>query len=365
MFGRAGCLLDMAAGRRGVNKMAKKAPVDIKKLLDLVTNLGEERDLPVVINLIFDITANDELIDFVLETFTSKSELCTTHSCLLKDEVPDVAVPSDLTVIVGGTSILLGDVASLSRSKGTPAVVLSAKNEISYTQSCELAHKIAKVEDGVKHKGIYASDLLEIDLKTDSPLEPLAEWILENAPAKRIALAKHFDFLRHALSSEIIQSASIQNGAIGLVVFVPGADMPLITLNQARLVLQIALVYGHALDRARIKEIAAVVAGAFGFRAIARELTEFIPGVGFLVKAGVAYSGTLAIGYTALDYFAQGGVVAGLAAKLKESANSVVDATKSEISEERLSELSDKFKSVLNNERINEILRSIEYDKRD
>lgn len=344
--------------------MARKAPINMKKLLDLVANLGEERDLPVAINLVFDVTANDKLVEYVLNTFMIENELCTVNSSLLKDKVLDVPVPSDLTIIVGGTSILLGDVAACSRAKGTPAVVLSSKGEISYTESSKLAHEIAHV-DNEEHEGIYIDDLIEIDVNEDKPLNSLATWIMENVSAKRIAMAKHFEFMRHPLSTELIQSAAIQNGAIGVVVFVPGADMPLITLNQARLVLQIALIYGNLLDRARIKEIAAVIASAFCFRAISRELTEFIPGVGFLIKAGVAYSGTLAIGYTALDYFAQGGVVAGLAEKLKESANAVIETTVSEVSRGDLSEIGDKLKSFTNDERIDEILRSIEYDKRD
>ena len=359
-----GMVADAAQARKVRCAMAKKQAIDIKKLLDLVTNLGEERDLPLSINLIFDITASDALIDYVINTFESKSELCTITSLLLKDEVPEIPTPSDLSIIVGGTSILLGDLASSSRAIGTPAVVLSACGEVAYTESATFAYSIANVDANCKHKGIYESGLLEIDLEAASPLEPLAAWILENAPAKRIAFAKHFEFMRHPLCTELIQSGAIQNGAIGVVVFVPGADMPLITLNQARVVLQIALVYGNALDRDRIKEIAAVIAGAFGFRAIARELTQLVPAIGFLVKAGVAYSATLAIGYTALDYFAGGGKVAGLSAFLKDSASSIMNATSASVSQENLTQLATRFSGLTKNEYIDEILSNFEYDKR-
>ncbi len=60
----------------------------------------------------------------------------------------------------------------------------------------------------------------------------------------------------------------------------PGADMPLITLNQARMVLQIAAVYGNDLSADRIREVAAVVAGGFGCRALARKLVSLAPVMG-------------------------------------------------------------------------------------
>lgn len=349
--------------------MASKKPINVKKLLDVVTNLGEERDLPLAVDLVFDITANDELIDEVIVLFEAQDSSCNVRSVLLQRDVPCIETPCDLCVIVGGTSILLGDVAAAARAKGIPAVVLSAKGEIAYTDCAELAYSNVHIQDNETHKGIYEDDLLEIDLAQEEPFLPLAHWIFENASAKRLALAAHFQFLQRPLCLELIQSASIQNGAIGVVAFVPGADMPLITLNQARLVLQIALIYGNALDRDRVKEILAVIAGAFGFRAIARELSKLIPGIGIAIKAGIAYSATLAIGHVALDYFADGGKVAEFASTLKDAAESVVNSTVSTVtragnSESYLSDISKRVNDFIKDGPLNEILTNIEYDKR-
>ena len=81
--------------------------------------------------------------------------------------------------------------------------------------------------------------------------------------------------------------------------------MPLLTLNQIRLLLRIADAYGFEIDRMRIPEVAGVVAGGLGFRALARTALGYVPFMGFLVRGGVAYGGTRAIGEAARRYFEQ------------------------------------------------------------
>ena len=79
--------------------------------------------------------------------------------------------------------------------------------------------------------------------------------------------------------------------------------MPVLTLNQVRLVLRIALAYGEEVDKARAAELLGVVGAGFGFRAVARELLDLIPVAGWVVKGGVAYAGTKAVGEAAVRYF--------------------------------------------------------------
>jgi uncharacterized protein (DUF697 family) len=85
---------------------------------------------------------------------------------------------------------------------------------------------------------------------------------------------------------------------------VPGIYMPILTLNQARLVLLIALAHGEEFGRARIPELAGVVGAGFGLRAIAHQLLKFVPLVGPAAKAAIAYGGTRAIGEAARRRFA-------------------------------------------------------------
>jgi uncharacterized protein (DUF697 family) len=76
-----------------------------------------------------------------------------------------------------------------------------------------------------------------------------------------------------------------------------------LTLNQARLVLRIALAYGQEVDGARLPELLGVVGAGFGLRTVARELLDFVPVAGWAAKGAVAYAGTKALGEAARRYF--------------------------------------------------------------
>jgi uncharacterized protein (DUF697 family) len=84
---------------------------------------------------------------------------------------------------------------------------------------------------------------------------------------------------------------------------VPGIDMPILTFNQLRMVLRIALAHGEGIDRARALELVGVVGAGFTFRAIARSLLDFVPVGGWAVKGAIAYTGTRALGEAAVRYF--------------------------------------------------------------
>lgn len=64
---------------------------------------------------------------------------------------------------------------------------------------------------------------------------------------------------------------------------------------------------------ARVKELAAIVGGAFACRSVARQVAGAVPAIGCAVKAGVGYAGTKAMGLAAVEYFERGGNIAGLA----------------------------------------------------
>ena len=58
------------------------------------------------------------------------------------------------------------------------------------------------------------------------------------------SLAARLPVLRPAVCRQLIAAASKRNALISAAIFIPGVDMPVLTLNQARLVLRIALAYG-------------------------------------------------------------------------------------------------------------------------
>jgi uncharacterized protein (DUF697 family) len=101
----------------------------------------------------------------------------------------------------------------------------------------------------------------------------------------------------------LIDKLSRQNGLVGLAVFLPGDDLPLLTLNQVRLVLRIADAYGFEIDKERLPEVLGVIGSGLGFRAVARKTVGLVPFLGWAVKGVIAYAGTRALGEAAVRYF--------------------------------------------------------------
>ena len=75
-------------------------------------------------------------------------------------------------------------------------------------------------------------------------------------------------------------------------------DTAFLTMNQIRMALLMAGAYGNTIGYTEQKaQIAVIAAGAFGWRALARELVGKIPlGGGLIPKAAVAFAGTYVVG---------------------------------------------------------------------
>jgi uncharacterized protein (DUF697 family) len=150
---------------------------------------------------------------------------------------------------------------------------------------------------------VLAEDLIRVPPGQGFPLDDIAAAIARRLDERAAALAARLPVLRPAVARHLISEYSKKNGVISAAVFIPGVDMPLLTLNQVRLVLWLAVAYGEEVDRSRALELLPVVGAGFGFRALARELLDFVPFGGWAVKGAVAYTGTRAVGEAAVRYF--------------------------------------------------------------
>jgi uncharacterized protein (DUF697 family) len=154
---------------------------------------------------------------------------------------------------------------------------------------------------------VLDNDVIEVAPGAPLPVETIAERIAERADDGAHLLAARIPALRGPVTREIVKRFALQNGVLGVAIFVPGADFPVLTLNQIRMVLRIAVAHGEELDKERAFEVLSVIAAGLGFRTIARQLVGLVPGFGWAVKGGVAYAATLAVGEAASAYFAAGG----------------------------------------------------------
>jgi uncharacterized protein (DUF697 family) len=152
---------------------------------------------------------------------------------------------------------------------------------------------------------VLPADVVRADPGRGFPLEELARALARRLGEAATPLAARLPVLRDAVCDYLVEWFARRNAIVGAAVFVPGADLPVLTLNQARLVLRIASVYGVEIEAQRLPELLAVLGAGFGFRAVAREALDFVPVAGWALKGAVAYAGTRALGEAARRYFKQ------------------------------------------------------------
>ena len=151
---------------------------------------------------------------------------------------------------------------------------------------------------------VLATDVLPLRPGQGFPLEDLGRLLVAKVDDNAaVSLAAKLPVLRRGISEALVAKFSRQNGVIGVAVFVPGVDFPVLTLNQLRLVLRLAAAHGEKLDVQRLPELLGVIGIGLGFRTIARTALGAVPLAGWAVKGGIAYTGTRAIGEAAIRYF--------------------------------------------------------------
>jgi len=151
---------------------------------------------------------------------------------------------------------------------------------------------------------VLATDIVRVPAGSGFPIDEIARSLARRLGDDGTSLAARLPRLRQAVSDELIRTFSRKAGLLGVAVFVPGADLPALTLLQLRLVLRIGAAHGVEINRERLPEILAVIGSGLAFRAAARQTLGFIPVAGWLLKGAIAYAGTKALGEAAVRYFA-------------------------------------------------------------
>ena len=151
---------------------------------------------------------------------------------------------------------------------------------------------------------VLATDVVVCRPGSGFPVDEIARVLAARLGERGTPLAARLPVLRDPVCDHLIETFSRKNGVLGVAIFVPGADFPVLTLNQLRLVLRLASAHGVEVDQSRLPELLGTLAAGFGFRAVARQLLGAVPLAGWAVKGAVAYGGTRALGEGARRYFA-------------------------------------------------------------
>lgn len=166
------------------------------------------------------------------------------------------------------------------------------------------------------------TDLRPADYLEVNDPELVREAVLKYRPDMRVRLARRFPGFRELAADQVVREVSFANAEFAalagvtqslpflapLFPAVAGADVLMLTKNQVMMIYRLAAVYGEDLSvRARLREVAPVVGGAFGWRTLARQLAGAAPGgLGLPLKAGIAYAGTYTVGKAAQMVFDEG-----------------------------------------------------------
>lgn len=159
--------------------------------------------------------------------------------------------------------------------------------------------------EAARIRGVVPDDVLAIK-RGRFPANRVLRAIADAAGPSAPALAARVPALRPQVVESVIETAARRNAFIGAAIWVPGADMPLLAAVEMRMVLQIGVCYGVDVTADRAVELLGILGAGFGLRAVARELLDIVPVAGWIVKGGVAYTGTQALGQAAVEYFERG-----------------------------------------------------------
>ena len=281
-------------------------PVDVKDLMRSGTRLIEERERPVRVAVFVELDAADALIAAVQAAFRPRTAAASLQVELAEPGARVTLAPAtDVVVALAGAGgAALRGALDAPRRAQVPVVTVALGGE--------------GVAEALADSLLQPTADLIVAPEAGEAVERLGSWLADALGTKRLALAHNFAFMRRAVATDAVKTTAWQNGVIGAVALIPGADMPIMTANQAKMLLQIAAAYGEPLGVDRIKELAAVVGGGFLLRALARQTLTVVPVLGWAIKGGIGYTGTVAMGKAAIAYFEEGADLSQVTARLKE-----------------------------------------------
>ena len=260
-------------------------PVDIGALLEEAVSVEAARATPLSVSVYVDETAPGDVAAHVRQAFASASDTARVSLIYLDGREFAPSSGDDMACIVAGLDENVGAYARACRKAGVPAMVVTTLPQlvgaIAKAAGCAIpeadivAPKLtAKVYEHVSTAagqgpaitaswgapkppengdvGIYEPIELIDDARATLDAR-MGQWVCAACRAKRLAFAQAFPFVRRPLALETVNATAVQNAGVGLLFLIPGADLPVMTLNQAKMLLQIAVAYGQSIYAGRVR----------------------------------------------------------------------------------------------------------------
>ena len=256
-----------------------RLPIDkVAKVFRAGATAKKESDIPVKVCVYLDTTASPFLVDAVRGAFVPQ----TTSGILRVERIGDEKIhpkqDNDVVLVLSCGSPRLESAVQEIVIGGAPVVVIA-----------ESSVEAPFIQGDTPMLGLVAAGDKVLLLET------LARWILDRTE-KGTAFAANFPFMRIAAANRAITSCAIANMATGALVFIPGADLPVMLAAQVGMLVELAGIFGKPIKAERGSEVAGLIGASFLLRTLSRAVVRETPHVAFLTKALIAGAGTYAMG---------------------------------------------------------------------
>ena len=238
----------------------------------------KETDEPIRISVFVDTTATKFLIDTVREAFVPQTTSAIVRVSRLAYAQANIKADTDIAIVLSCGSDGLQEAVQQVVIGGAPTVVLA-----------ESSVEVPFIKEDTRMLGLVAST------NKTHLLESLARWILDRTE-KDTAFPANFPFMRVAAANRIIISGVFTNMATGALVFIPGADYPVMAASQVGMMIQLASIFGKPIRLERGYEAAGILASGLVLRSVTRVLCKGAGHYAFAIKALVGAGGTYAMG---------------------------------------------------------------------
>lgn len=260
----------------------KGLPVSPLAVLKQARSYLGMRNEEIKIGIFIDPRISDEFLDALITEFKPQGEKSRVLVHVLSDDMMlGEKLSYDAMIFALRSPDVAAHIADQSNSRELPTLVV--------------------VEEALRQEAAEFYEMSILDIASarnlDIVMTQIADWFARVLGPHRLSLATDFEFMRPALSRTLIADTARQNALIATVFFLPGADLPAMTLNQVKMVIQLALINGEEFTLRRIVEAAFVVFSAYASRALARYMVRGtnLP-LRWAAKISVAYAFTFALG---------------------------------------------------------------------
>lgn len=330
--------------------MAGMPSINLDSIVNNVLKMDRDeadpsRDFDVAI--LVDESISPEFIAYARRAFTPIHSNASIHVESYFDEAVEVSEIVDILVILANASPWTGACYAMARTRDITTIVVAEHLANVIRQSEEMqfpidysnllapeavgmsvlptnsfARKAVDVGTGIADAAIdvvgrkiperiVGRPLVREDLSTATLLrgkkaegeevykrlfDQLADWVMANCEEFRSAFANAFAFAKPAEVDQITRRTAFQNSVTGAVFFIPGADFPVMTLNQLKMLVLIERSYGYGFDKQMLVEAGGVLAVALIARTVARALCKRFPILSWPIKTASGYFVTLAMG---------------------------------------------------------------------